>query len=282
LDQGIDQINGVVEVNRAQNLGTGPISHYNYASTLHLVPIMLLGNAIATAAFPRLTDRLAQGRPDLFRRDFLNILRVMIWLTAPVVVIAFFCRGYLARLIVADTNSEVAVLLGFLSVAIFARVVYAMVSRYFYAHKDTRTPLFVSLFAIGLNILLTFQLVRAETYGASGLAIAQSIVAVSEVGLLFAIMIKRDPKLIDRHFWSGVAQIASITGFSIMVGYLMINLLPLQSADRGLVTLGSKFALISGAVLLTHTLVSWLFDLEEGRTVIRKARQFILRPVRVQ
>ena len=30
--------------------------------------------------------RLSQGRPDLFRRDFLRILRAMIWISAPLVV----------------------------------------------------------------------------------------------------------------------------------------------------------------------------------------------------
>jgi putative peptidoglycan lipid II flippase len=247
-----------------------------------MVPIMLLGNAIATAAFPRLIDRLAQNRSDLFRRDFLNILRTIMWITAPVVVVAFFCRGYLSRLIIADTNPEVATLLGFLSVAIFFRVMYAMVSRYFYAHKDTRTPLFVSLFAIGLNIVLAFYLVRPSSYGAAGLAIAQSIVAFSEVALLVTIMIKRDPKLIDREFWSGVAQILSVSGFTVLTGYIMLGFFPLQAADKGFVTLGSKLVIITGAIMIVHVMISSLFELEEGRAVIAKAKRIIFRPVRVQ
>lgn len=282
LDQGIDQVNGIVELNRAQTLGVGPASYYSYASTLHNVPIMLLGNAIATAAFPRLVDRLAQKRPDLFRKDFLRILRVVVWLTAPVVVVAYFCRGYLARLIFGDSAPQIVLILGFLVVAIFFRIIYAMVSRYFYAHKDTKTPLLVSIFAIALNIYLAFALVHRDSYGIAGLAIAQSLVAASEVTILFAIMVYRDPKLIDRQFLSGIWRIVSVTGFTIVSAYIMLQILPLQRADRGFVTLGSKLAIISGTILIVHTAISWLFELEEARAIIKKAQKIIMRPVRVQ
>jgi putative peptidoglycan lipid II flippase len=243
---------------------------------------MFLGNAISTAAFPRLTARLAQGRQDLFRRDFLNILRVMIWLTAPVVVIAYFCRGYLARIVYSSSAKPVAVLLGFLSFAIFFRVIYSMLSRYFYAHKDTRTPLFVSIFAIALNIFLVFALVRKDSYGASGLVIAHTLVVASEVIILFLVMVKRDPGLIQRVFWGGVGRIMSVTGFTVMTAYIMLGLLPLQAADRGFVTLGSKLAIISIAVLSVHLFVSWLFELEEAQAVINKAFKMINRPLKIQ
>lgn len=90
VDQGIDSINSIVETNRASTLGVGSITFYENAYTLHLVPISLVGTAISTAAFPRLNSRLAQGRPDLFKRDFLMVLRAMIWIILPVAVISFW------------------------------------------------------------------------------------------------------------------------------------------------------------------------------------------------
>jgi peptidoglycan biosynthesis protein MviN/MurJ (putative lipid II flippase) len=94
--------------------------------------------------------------------------------------------------------------LGFLIGAIFFRTVYTIISRYFYAQKDTRTPLYVSLFAIALNIFLAFTLARpiaAGGYDVAGLAIAQSIVAAFEVFVLMIVMLWRDPKLFNIEFW---------------------------------------------------------------------------------
>src|SRR5581483_7573547 len=99
LDQGMDQVENIVETHIASGLGSGNITFYNNAFILSTAPILLIGTAISTAAFPRLNARLSQNRPDLFRKDFLSVLRAMIWIAAPLVVISYFCRGYLARLI---------------------------------------------------------------------------------------------------------------------------------------------------------------------------------------
>lgn len=282
LDQGIDQVNSIVEVNRAQALGVGPVSYYNYALTLMNVPVMLLGNSIAIAAFPRLTERLSQNRPDLFRKDFINVLRAMIWITMPVIVVSYFARGYLARLIFGDVAPEVALIFGYLTVAILFRIIYSMISRYFYAHKDTVTPLIVSIFAIALNIYLAFTLARPDMYGIAGLALAQSIVAVFEVVVLTIIIFAKDTKLFDAYFISGLIRIVSVTGFSVLATYIMVSIFPLLASDRGLVTLGFKLSLISAVTFIVHFSISLLFGLEEPKPVIAKAKKLILKPIGVR
>ena len=114
IDQGIDSINSIVETNRASTLPSGSITFYENAYTLHLAPILLIGTTIATAAFPRLNERLSQGRPDLFRRDFLRVFRAIFWIILPVAIITFFARAYLARLIYKSPEPTIALVLGFL------------------------------------------------------------------------------------------------------------------------------------------------------------------------
>lgn len=281
LDQGVDQVNSIVEVNRAQALAVGSVSYYSYALTLMNVPIMLLGNSIAIAAFPRLTERLSQNRPDLFRRDFARILQLMIWLTVPVIVVSYFSRAYLARLIFGDVAPQVALIFGYLTVAIFFRVVYALISRYFYANKDTKTPLYVSLFAIALNIFLAFRLAHPDAYGISGLAMAQSITAAAEVIVLSSIMIHRDNKILDGAFWLVMTKIASVTGFSIIAAFVMVSLLPLQITDVGLYVLGGKLAAIIAVTFLVHLVGSYIFGLREAKITMDKVKGFIFRPVRL-
>jgi len=244
------------------------------------VPILLIGTTISTAAFPRLNDRLAQGRPDLFKRDFLKVLRVMIWITLPVVVVAFFGRAYFARLIYKNIAPEIALILGFLVGAILFRTLYALISRYFYAQKDTKTPLFVSLFAIALNIYLAFTL--TVSYGLQGLAMAQSIVAGVEVLILFLIMLWRDHHIFTADFWNGVVRTLSVTGFTLLTTYTMVNLVPLLATDRGFVVLGAKTLLIAVPTFIVHFLLSALFDLDEVKPVFKRIKQIALKPVRVQ
>lgn len=281
-DQGIDSLNSIVETNFANRLGQGNLTFYENANILQTAPTLLIGTTISTAAFPRLNDRLAQGRSDLFRRDFLRILRVIIWIILPVAVLAYFTRGYLARLIFSRDAPEIAAIFGFFAGAILFRTIYTLVSRWFYAQKDTRTPLFVSIFAIGLNIFLAYTLSRPGSYGVTGLAIAQSIVAASEVIILALIMAIRDRKLIDAYFWDGLLRIFSATGFTVFAAYTMISIFPLQAADKGFIQLGSKLVLISGVTLIVHGIISYIFGLEEAREIAKRLRKFITANVRIQ
>lgn len=281
LDQGIDSLNSIVETNFARRLGEGNISYYENAFVLHTAPTMLVGTAISTAAFPRLNDRMAQGRPDLFRKDFLKILRVIIWLILPIAVISYFARGYLARLIFSRDAPEIALILGFFVGAIVFRTIYTMMSRWFYAQKDTKTPLFVSLFAIALNILLAYTLSRPTAYGVTGLAMAQSIVAGAEVLILFVVMILRDHKLLDPSFFSGLIKIISVTGFTVIAAFFMISIMPLETSDRGFVTLSTKLGAITCVTFFVHVGMSTLFSLEEAKPVIRKVRKVIMTPIKI-
>jgi len=280
LDQGMDQINEVVQTRIASGLGSGNISYFSNAYTLAMAPILLIGTTISTAAFPRLNARLSQGRPDLFRRDFLMTLRAMIWISAPVVVVCYFSRGYLARLIFTKGNDEITMIFGFLTVAIFFRIIYALVSRWFYSQKDTRTPFYVSIATVVFNIILAMSLAKPSAYGVGGLAIAQSITAAAEVVLLFTIMVARDHKLLDREFWGGVWRIVSVTGFSVVAGFIMITFYPLGALDRGFFTLGSKLFLITFVTFGVHLTVSSLFGLEEAKPVIARFKSFVLKPVK--
>ncbi len=282
IDQGVDSINSIVETNRARVLGDGYVTYYENAFTLHTAPILLIGTTISTAAFPRLVERIAQNRPDLFRKDFQLILQVLIWLALPASILAWFCRGYLSRIIFKAGAPQISLIFGFLSIAIFFRIIYTLFSRYFYAHKDTVTPLLVSLFAIALNIVLAFRLARPDAYGATGLALAQSIVAASEVFILLVVMLWRDSQILDREFWNNVTRSVSVSGFTILTAFMMVTILPLGASDKGFLTLGFKLAAITVTTLAAHLLVSSAFRLEQAQAITSRIKKIILKPIRIQ
>lgn len=280
LDQGIDSVNSIAETNFARRLGEGNLSYYENAFALQSAPTLLIGTSISTAAFPRLTDRLAQGRKDLFRKEFLQILRMLIWVILPVVVISYFTRAYLARMIFTRDAPEIALIFGFFAGAIFFRTIYALLSRWFYAQKDTRTPLYVSLLAIALNVYLAFSL--SKLYGVEGLALAQSLVALVEVVILLSVMMMRDRKLMDSEFFHGLFRILSVTGFTILSAFIMISLFPLQTTDKGFIVLGTKLLAIAGVAAIVHVGVSYIFGLDEAKPLFRKIRAIILSPIKIQ
>ena len=277
LDQGIDYVNSIVETNLASRMVSGSVRFYQQATTLHSVPINLIGVAISTAAFPKMTERLSQGRPDLFRTELQTILRVIVWLSLPVAAIAYFGRGYLVSFLFNGGQPVVASLLGILSVAILFRSIYHIAARAFYAQQDTRTPLYISLFTIGLNIVLAIYLTMGTSMGIYGLAVAQSIVAALEVIILFAIMSVRIPKLFDMAFARAVGAMVFATGVMSIVTYVSIQVFAFSIDDQSFMSIFPKFATIVAISLAAYVGICRTVRLHEATMVVSWLKQWALK-----
>ena len=245
VDQGMDYVVSLVEVNLASRLADGTVRAYQQALTLHMMPINLIGVAISNAAFPQLTEHLGEGRNDLFQKDLRSLLRIIFWMALPVSVVIFFTRGYVVHFISNGGVQLIAGILGCLVVAILFRTIYHMAARAFYARQDTKTPLYISIFSITLNIILAIVLSMVLKMGAYGLAWAQSTVAVLEVVVLLVVMNRQMPKLFDMTFVRAIFKMiiaGTVTG---VVCYIAVLIMPFRYHDDSFFSAFPKFAIIS-------------------------------------
>ncbi len=275
LDQGIDYVNSIVETNLASRMLAGSVRAYQQATTLSFVPINLIGVAISTAAFPKMAERLGQGRPDLFKSELQAVLRVIVWLALPVTVITFFGRGYLVNFIKNGGDTLMASTLGILAIAILFRSIYHISARSFYAQQDTKTPLYISLFTIGLNISLAVWFTFGLNLAVYGLAWATAITAAVEVVILFLVMSQRIQGLFDKVFIHAIARMVSATGLMAAITYISVALLPLNASDQSFLASFPKFSiivLISGAA---YFFFSHLFKLQEVQPILSRLKKIL-------
>lgn len=280
LDQGIDYVNSIVETNLASRMVAGSVRAYQQASALSYVPINLIGVAISTAAFPKMAERLGQGRPDLFKSELQSVVRVIIWLALPVTVITFFGRGYLVNFIKNGGDSVMASILGILAVAILFRSIYHIAARSFYAQQDTKTPLYISFVAIGLNIALAIWFTMVLRMGVYGLAWATAIVAFVEVAILFVMMSRRIKGLFDKPFIQAISRMASAAGFMTIITYLGVLALPLNINDQSFLASFPKFVVIVAVSLSAYGLFCYILKLEEMRPILSQAKKILFYRVR--
>lgn len=270
IDQGMDYLVGIVETNLASRMAEGTVRTYNQAVTLHMAPINLIGVAISTAAFPKMTERLSQGRPDLFKRELQMIIRVIIWLAMPVAALVFVTRGYIVSFIKNGGDPLMAGLLGALSLAILFRSIYFIAARSFYAQQDTKTPLYISIFAIGLNIAMAVYFTMTLDMGPYGLAYAQSFVAVVEVLILFVVMNMRLKGLFNLDLLRAVWRMTLATVLTSIVAYIMVQLLPLEDQDESFLATFPKFFVIAGVSGVSYLLFSKMFGLKEANPILKR------------
>jgi putative peptidoglycan lipid II flippase len=283
LDQGIDYITNLIELNRASHLAIGSIAAYGAASQLFNVPVALVGMAISTAAFPKMSERLGQGRPDLFKKELQQTIRLMFWMAVPAAILTFFCRGYLARILASRGEPVVASILGILALLVIFKVLSHILARAFYAQQDTKTPLKVSVITMFFNVILMFWLSRPDRYGLNGLAMAAAITGSLEVIILGVFLHKKmDKGLFGKELFEPLTKILAIGGATALLTYIMVNLLPVSSSDQGFFPLIPKFlaiCIVSGSF---YVILSYLAKLNEIKPFADKVLKIAKKPVIVQ
>ena len=272
LDQGIDYVNAIVNTNLSSRMGAGAVRSFNQASSLHQMPVNLIGVAISTAFFPKLTEELGTGDNNEFFITFRKALRMITWIALPVAVIAFFTRGYVTSFISnigsSDQNGTIASVLGMLCIAIFARSIFHIASRGFYAYQDTKTPFRVSIVAIGLTILLSVWFFFLG-WGVDGLGLAQSLGAIIEIAILLFILQRRSGrKILNRDFWNSIWRMSVATVIAGCVAFSLTKFIPLMATDNSLVITIPKFLLISTISIIAYLIASYFLNLEEVGPIV--------------
>jgi putative peptidoglycan lipid II flippase len=267
-DQGLDYVSSLVDTNLASRMAEGTVRSYNQASTLYQMPINLIGIAISTAAFPQMTKRISQGRPDLFAKELQGVLRVIIWLSLPIAVLVFSARRYIVSVIVKDGNELIAGILGILAMAILVRSIFYLASRSFYAQQDTKTPLVISFVSIIISIACAIIFTQVFNMGAYGLALAQVIWAILEVAALFVSMNRRIKNVFTAEFFSAVLRML-VAGVVVgLVSYFLANFLDLRFVDQTLMTVLPKLLSITSISALVYVVLSKIFRLSEVDPII--------------
>jgi len=278
IDQGIDQINYVVETIIGSTLAKGSITAFTLANNLKNVPLVLIAGSITMAVFPQLAARAAKGARTELIEGYVNTARLILFLAIPSAIFAVITRGYLVRLLYGFGDPDTANTLGWFAGTIVFTSLFLLVSRVYYAMQDTRTPLYSSLASIPINIALSFALSRV--YGVVGLAMSASVVAALETFVLLAILRRREGDFGERTIWSGAWRMVVAAAVMVPVLYFTVaRLLPLYANDKGFVVLAPKFAVLVVIGLAAYLAPCYILRLKEANSFIARVKDVVLRPL---
>lgn len=273
LGLGVVQINFVVTYALASLLGEGSVSALRFGWMLMQVPETIIGTAIATAAFPTLSEQAARGTLDGLRQTMSSTLRAILALTIPAAVGLVMLGRPLIRLMFErgsfDAASTQAVMwaLQFYAIGLIGHATLEVVARTFFAQQDTRTPLGVALGAMLVNVALSLALMRPLGHG--GLALANSLAVTLEVVWLLLIARRRLGGVEGRAMLTSIARFAAgATAMALAIGVWMTLA---HFADERLV--GVAGAILGAAVYLAVTLVLRSPEIRALPALVTRRRQ---------
>jgi putative peptidoglycan lipid II flippase len=190
------QVNVMVNSVFASYLGDGAVSWLSYAFRLMQLPLGIFGVAIATVTLPAVSKIAAGGDMAHFRDTLAKALRLALFLTLPATVGLVLMSDEIIGLIYQrgkfspEDTLQTGAALKFYAVGLMAYACIKVLSPAFYALERKWTPMLVSFGAIGLNVLLNWQLTFQLGMGHRGLALSTGLAAVVNFVALYLLMRK--------------------------------------------------------------------------------------------
>ncbi len=188
------QVNVVVNSAFASLMGNGPITWLSYAFRLMQFPLGMFGVALGTVALPMLSRLAASGDHTAFRRELARGMRMVFVMTVPaavgLIVLAAPIVSVLyqhGRFSAADA-AETAAALRYYALGLCGYAALKVLVNAFYAIDRRKTPMMVSLGAMGLNLLLCWLLTVRFHWGPKGLALSTACVATTNFLVLYGLM----------------------------------------------------------------------------------------------
>ncbi len=267
----------------ASSLAVGSIAVFNLANNLQSLPVSLFAVSLAIAVFPTFTQAIQEDNKTLFAKHFSASFRRILFVLIPASVFIVILRAQIVRLILGSgafnwqDTIDTAQTLGFFALSLFAQGLIPILARSFYAWEDTKTPMFVSLFSIALNIILSFLF--AKNLGVVGLALAFSISSVLNMILLYILLHRKSKDLDDQTIFFSTIKISLISFVAGVATYLALQYLSKlvdMQTFLGILIQGLGAGLCG---LLIYLILAIVFKLEEV-TLVSKLLKKLWRVIR--
>nr|WP_289847304.1 murein biosynthesis integral membrane protein MurJ [Alteromonas sp. C1M14] len=185
----VGQINLLFDTLIASFLATGSISWLYYSDRLLEFPLGLFGIAIATVILPTLSRNHVAKNPEAFSGNMDWAIRMVCVLGIPAAVgLAFMAEPILTVIFQRGAFSpQTAKMASYSLIAYSFGLISFMLVKVlapgFYSRQDTKTPVKFGIWCMAANMV--FNLIFAIPYGYIGLAIATSLSATLNAGLLY-------------------------------------------------------------------------------------------------
>ncbi len=197
-----------------------------YAQRLYQFPLGVFGVAVATVAFP-LLSRLA-GQRERFHGALIDALSLSLAIALPASIGLILVSSDLTSALFGGwgafseqgSTRAAAALMGYAS-CVWAYACNQVLTRAFYAMGDTRTPAFISLIALGTNLVLNLSLIWVLRE--AGLAWATAIAAGLQTVILLVMLSRKHGVHVTGEVWRrGWKALPCVLVMAIVVGLLLV------------------------------------------------------------
>jgi len=227
IGAGVYQINALVSQIIAASLEEGSVAALRFSNTLVEVVLGVFVISISTVILPALSEKSSKSDIDGMKKNLSFGLRLVFLITLPSTFGLLVLRYPIIRMLfkygkfTEESTQMVAYALLFHSIGLVGIGGMRVVVQGFFSMKDTKTPVYIAVVAMAINLLLCYLLSKPLRLG--GIAFASTISAYSNFLLLVYILKKKIGRIIDKETVSSFLKSAASSIIMAVVLYILLR-----------------------------------------------------------
>jgi putative peptidoglycan lipid II flippase len=251
------------------------------ANRLIQLPLGVLITAMLVPILPRFSDLATANKPEEVKKEFRRALNFLWFLSMPLTMILIVIPKPLVAALYQRVNwtgrdtDLVVTALAFLAPSIVIYIGRDLITRVFYAYKDSKSPYYVGMAAIVLKGILDWYFVLQLHMGVGGISLATTLITVFNFSCL-AFLLQRKigrlgaSQLVKPFLIMLVASV--VAGVCTYYGYQFLAPFLADLKILHLIGLLTAIAITSGFGLLVYTGVCLTCKLEEPYMLLRRIK----------
>lgn len=249
-------------------ISVGGVAAFNFARNIQSVAVTLFGMAFSTAIFPYLTSAISKGDKSEFTDQVQKTIQRILFFTIPSMVgIMLLSQNSIELILSGGVFNQksidlTALILFYFAVSIPLESLSHILSRAFYAVKDTTTPMFIYIGTTIITAICTIYI--APKFGIQWFSIGFTL------GYLFyvianAILLKKHLQNFQKKkFFISLLKISISSGImaaAILVSEPLKEIMPAKIADGSILIIGTAIFFASAYLLKCEEIYSLKFIL---------------------
>lgn len=195
----------------------------NYAYRIMHLPLGLFGIAVGAVALPRFSRLVLENKREEVQLAFKDSLKMVFFLTVPSSILIAFFSYPLTSLIYqhgrfgpADTLAvSQALILYTLGIPFISAL--RNVASVFYAHQDSKAPMYASFISIGVNLALNLALMKPV--GFLAFPLSASLASIVNIAVLIRWLPGKIGNIELRPIYNYFLKLALVSGVAGAIGY---------------------------------------------------------------
>lgn len=264
------QIDLTVDLILSSFLGKGSYTIFFFAQHLQLFPVALIGISMGQAALPYLSSLFEEKKIEEIKKILIESILQIFFLTIPISFFFVFARTPIIRLFFGgekfdwEGTVKTAYTLSFFALSLPFHSIFYLVVRAFYAICDTKTPFFVNLFSVIINISLSLFFVFVLKLPIWSLAISFSVAIFLNTFLLLIFYYKKISGFSLSILTQESAKMYLSSFFSFCFSYPLMKLIDGLVLDTSrTINVFFLLVIVFSFFFVLYLFIAWLLNVKE-------------------